>query len=253
MYKNAVNKHLIPYMGPMKMRDVRQHHIQEFINSKATATDKDGAPSYGKRTLEIILRTVKQIFEQAADNHIIGLNPAAKVKLRNKVVKPKEEKRALTTQEEKLFLQLIETHKHGLFFKLLYYTGMRPEEARALTLKDLDFKKNEIIVDEAAAFVNDKPVLKGCKTESSIRRIPLPAPLRSSLQGLISADSFLLFPGKYGGLMDKKEYMEMYDSFDIELNALAGGTDSVRALERFTPYILRHNYATMMAEAGVSP
>lgn len=253
MYASALRKHILPYFGAAKIKNVRKHHIEEFLSMKASTPKDESGTLYSKRMLNIILLTIRQLFGQAADNHMIALNPAANVKLYEKVMRPKEEKRALTAQEKRLFLKLVETHEHGLFFKTLYYTGMRPEEARALTLKDLDFINGEISIDKAAIFVNDKPVLKGCKTTSSIRRIPLPAPLKSSLQEFAPANSTLLFPGESGGLMDKAEYTVMYDSFDADLNILAGGTEDIRALERFTPYILRHNYATMMAEAGFSP
>jgi len=75
---------------------------------------------YSQRMLNIILLTLKQMFEQAAEDHVIAANPAQKVTLHEKVLTPHEEKRALTALEGKLFAQLVETHEHGLFFKVLY-------------------------------------------------------------------------------------------------------------------------------------
>jgi len=170
------------------------------------------------------------------------------------VLTPREEKRALTALEEKLFAQLVETHEHGLFFKVLYYTGMRPEEARALTIQDIDLKHNRINIDKAHSLSTHRGRLKGCKSKKSIRKVPMPAPLKAAIiWAQLPADTTLLFPGKPGRFMNRDEYTAIYNDFDTQLNALAGGTDTIRAVDRFTPGILRHNFATMMAEAGFAP
>jgi integrase len=80
----------------------------------------------------------------------------------------------------------------------------------------------------------------------------MPAPLKVALTWGATG-STLLFPGKSGSFMNRDEYVAIYNDFDARLNALAGGTDTIRAVDRFTPGILRHNFATMMAEAGFAP
>ena len=67
-------------------------------------------------------------------------------------VKRAEKRRALTQAERRVIPTLDLTPKERAFVYLLWYTGMRPEEVRALTINDIDFVRSEITVNKAAAF-----------------------------------------------------------------------------------------------------
>jgi len=85
---------------------------------------------------------------------------------------------------------------------LLYYTGMRPAEALALTRKDI--KKNSIsITKELGSSIDDTNVVRRCKTPNSIREIPIHQELAPAIEELLDyAERDELFLKNDGRYMD---------------------------------------------------
>lgn len=61
-----IRKHICPALGFMQIRDVRQLHVQRFINELS---------GMSKSQLVKIRGTLKQIFEQAYNNNKVKSNP----------------------------------------------------------------------------------------------------------------------------------------------------------------------------------
>lgn len=260
MYRTALNTHIYPAFKGIRLRDVKKSHLQAFLNKLTDKKDAEGNPCYTKRTPSIVRMTLKQLFAQAYADGLLRFDPSTSLKLKQKVSKPREQKRALTAFETSAILGLMVsppddqmTAELIAFIATLYYTGMRPEEARALTRQDVH--SNEISIDKAVVFDKDKPVLKGCKTQSSVRTVPIPEPLESLLSDYLQQVDYLVFPSPSDRSrhLNKREYTRLYREAEALMNLLSGARGNLTVVEGFTPYILRHNYATMMAEAGIPP
>ena len=137
MYQNALNKHIIPQLGDIRLNALKSHHIQELLN--------DIIQKGHHRTAEIIKLTIKQMIQQAIINEYIYKDVSLKVSLPQS---KKKEKRALTTEEKLLIEKSKLTQKERVFVDLLYYTGVRRGEALALTVKDIDFINRKLTINK---------------------------------------------------------------------------------------------------------
>ena len=137
MYQNALNTHIIPNLGNIRLNALKSHHIQELLNSII----RDGH----HRTAEIVKITIKQIIQQAIINEYIYKDISLGLTLPNKK-KPK--KRALTDAEKKLIFKADFNSMERVFIDLLYYTGIRKGEALSLTVSDIDFINKKISISK---------------------------------------------------------------------------------------------------------
>ena len=248
-YENAITSHILPALGAYKLKDIKQHHLQSLLNTTATATYGKGNKLYSKRSLEIIRMTLKQIFNKAVQNHLIAENVADDLTVANRF---KIEKRALTTQEREILLKVCADHKLGLFVMTLYYTGIRPGEALALTVNDIDQDNGLLTINKAVGFEKSgKPYLKEPKNSYGYRKVPIPNELLSAIKEHMKKADVLLFPAPNGSLMNESTYKRNWKNFEDKLNVVAKGSDNLIAFEHITPYHLRHNYASILYELNV--
>jgi integrase len=180
------------------------------------------------------------MLEQAVVNDLIVKNPAKGVKL--PTVKSVSTKRALTATEESKIHSLKLDSKTMCYVFLLMYTGMRKSEALAITKNDIDWNKSEISVNKTLVFMVNKSVVKHTpKTDAGVRRIPILKPLRDVLFNYVnSIDSDFLFETVSGETFSATAYRRLWAKFEK-----AVGTKEI------TAHIFRHNFATILYNAGV--
>jgi integrase len=153
-------------------------------------------------------------------------------------------KRGVTTDRETLNRIKSGIHKHVeseydakiivCLLELLYYTGMRPAEAEALTKDDIKEDYISITKELGSSMVRER-VVRRCKTENSIRNVPIHPELRPILDDLLS--------------------FALYDELFRRENGVYMTSDwAGRAIRRlcikegleFNLYRLRHNMATSL-------
>lgn len=122
--------------------------------------------------------------------------------------------------------------------EVLYYTGMRPAEAEALTRDDI--KDDHIsITKQLGSDKDEKYVATKCKTPTSVRDIPISPALRIILDDLLDySKSYDIFTREDGRYLDS-------DFVGNVLNRLLKGTGI-----KFNLYMLRHNMATELVRNG---
>jgi len=149
----------------MHLQAVRVEHIQRVLNNM---DKKDYSASYISRIRE----TMNIMFVQAVRSELILKNPVEHTILPSK--DKREERRALSEYEQKLFLELVSDSWMANVFYVGFSTGMRIGEILALEWKDIDFTKSEVHVNgnllklAGAEYEKTTP-----KTGTSIRTIPL--------------------------------------------------------------------------------
>lgn len=242
-YKGLIKNYIVPQIGSLQIKDVKSHHIQLVLNSC-----KDMSKSH----ISILYNTLNNIFEKAVASDMIFKNPCKCVE------RPKGSSgslRALTNDEEKTFLQVVPKHHRGIMFKLTYKCGLRPGEVRALDVSNVDLKNHRIKIKDAVESGNRK--IKGTKTESGERLVPIPLDFEQELK-LILPKKGLVFPSNATGkIMTEQNYNRSWHSFKRLMNIEAGATvyrNQVIAPvidEELTPYYLRHTYCTNLAKSGV--
>ena len=156
----------------------------------------------------------KSFFQYAIDNRFCNRNP-----MLSESSKPhrgtKGTHRCLTDTE----VHLIETVPHrcqaGVMFMLK--AGLRRGEV--LALQKTDIYDDRIWVLKAVKFVNNRPVLKDTKNESSERSVPFFAPLKPFYDGIEK----YVFPDEKGHMCSETAFNRAWESYLSELSAHYNG------------------------------
>lgn len=230
MYAKVIKNYVVKTLGGMKLKDIKLAHLQKIINEN----------SHKERTIKIFSITINQMLEQAVINDLIVKNPARGMKLptSQKTIS----KRALTSEEMEKIKTLQLSAKDKCFVMLLLYTGMRKSEALAITKSDINSEDMLITINKTLVFkVNQSEIKHNPKTKAGVRIVPILAPLKDILgQYIESISTDLLFPASDGGTMSDTGYRRMWQRF-----CTAMGTKEI------TAHMFRHNYATILYNAGI--
>lgn len=242
MYDNIINKHIVPNIGHIPLDKLVKSDVQELININFDKYE----------TCNKILLTIRQILDSAIDDELLSKNIAKNITL---PPKPKSSKRSLTKSEKQAILASNLNDMQRAYINVLLYSGLRREEALALTKKDIS--DGYIIVNKAIIFDKNTPVLSTTKNETSNRKVPIPNKIFEELKKYSDkVNTLYLFTKKDGTLMTHSSYVKFWNNVIKELNA-AIQTDSekkmnVKPITGLTAHIFRHNYATMLYYSNIS-
>lgn len=238
----------LPYIGNVKLCDLRAVHLQKCINMVAGKSD-----SYISKCHIYISEMLKQ-----APEGTLKFNPLKG--LEKPFAKKNIPRRPLTIQEREIFLKTLKTHPKGAFFGIMYACGLRPQEARALSILCVNIEKAEIKITRAVESGTNREI-KGPKSESGNRIIPIPSwyipILTEALQEAVKKNSAYVFSNRNGEIIGINNLYRAWHSFLRAMDICAGAETSrnkiiIHAIDQnITPYYLRHTYCTELAEKGV--
>ena len=239
MYADILDRYIIPELGEFYLSEISLELLQGVIDQNFKHAN----------TCNKIKLTFKQVYEMAEDE---GL-PSVHINFK-RLAMPKEkavvEKRALTPEEVEAIKVADFSDMEKAFVNVLYYTGMRKEEALALLPSDFDFAKKTVKVSKVLVFDDNTPVMiEGmAKNDYSLRTIPLPDAAIPFLESYArSCDGNLFYQVRGKGLMSKTSYNKFWNRIRKALLPLAPSAGTL------TAHIFRHNYATMLYYSDVSP
>lgn len=232
-YKQTLNKYILPYIGKLRLKDIKSIHIQEIMQN---------ANHLSQSRINKIHQAVCQALEKAVANELIGRNPAKYVE------KPKGTSgshRSITPEERAVILKVATYHKHGLWIKLMLYCGLRTGETARVKLCHFDFDKNLLYID-------------GTKTKNARRTVPVPADLMQEIKYLNKNPFDYLFTNEHGVPIKPHNRGRMWKSFKKAMHIEMGGKtyrDQVippyMVADDLCPYCLRHTFCTDLQDAGV--
>ena len=243
----AVFNYVVSELEDLALADVDAAQVNRLLLMEKTA-------HRSKKHASTVRSIIKQIFDYAIINKHVATNPTAYVSIPSGLRQTKKD-----APEE----DMIETVKanldkpFGMFVALLLYTGMRTEEAVALTWGDVGEKYISV---NKAVDLHGTPLLKETKTEAGERKIPILDPLRPYLQNRRKDEEYL-FANK-GKLLTRGQISTLWINWCKEAglayqktyyNRRRGKNLCVRNEWRplITPHDLRHNFATVLYEANV--
>lgn len=200
----------------------------------------------------------KQIFDFAIVKGYVSINPTTSVKVPRGMPKGRRE------APEDEIVKKIETGldaPFGDFVAILFYTGMRTEEAAALRWEDVDFEGG-IISIRRAADLHGTPIIKEAKTEAGYREIPILPQLERHLKRPKSAKNSDYIFNANGKMLTRGQLTSRWLGWCKAVGLAAqktydnrhrGKRECTRTEWRpmVTPHQLRHNYATVLYEADV--
>ncbi len=242
----VINKHLLPTLKYMKLKDLKPFHLQSIINNMA----KDNLST---STMKKAKQTAVRILNIGVENDLVVRNVFSNVKV--PTVEP-HERRALTEEERELVNRTWSGHRMGHAVMIMMYCGLRRGELLALTWKDIDLERKILLVNKSLQMFKNQPHIKKPKSKAGIREIPIPNILADAMSSF-PRNNPLVCPDAKGEMMSDTAYRRAWNSYRHYLNLKAGGKDAsrsrekVQAIDNITAHMLRHTYASMLYEAGV--
>ena len=249
LYTSLFNNHILPAFADRNLSAITAMDIQAYINQLGE--------SYSKSYCDSIRNLLVGVFECAWQDGYIQRDPSAKMRVEGKSTR---EKHVFSPEERAILEQVCQTNPDGLLLGLLYYTGMRGGEVRALMWKNVDLKKRLIHVEGSVKEIpNKKPFVGATKTKSSVRTIPIAQPLYNILISVPHGmpDTFVIHNLTNGNPLRHSVFVARYN----KLMFAAGLAEEIPKEERkphspiyrthISPHTFRHNMATMLWENNV--
>lgn len=190
-----------------------------------------------------------------------------------------EKKKALTRQEQDIFLNFLkssELYNHWYpIFALMLGTGLRVGEATGLTWNDVDFENNTLSVNHTLVYFNHSK--GGCyfgvntpKTRAGERTVPLIESVReailqekayqetNNIKCNVRIDGFtdFIFVNRFGNTQHQgtlnKALRRIIRDCNQEILDKAKENKRVVLLPKFSCHTLRHTFTTRLCESGIN-
>lgn len=249
--ESRYRNHIKPALGHRKLVDIEKREIVQLQQKLAEKQE----PS----SVNAIIVQLKTMLNNAVEEGILTRSSAAGVKLL-KVEKKATETyhRALTEEEQKLFMQEAKTEWLYELIALLLCTGMRVGEATALEWSDIDYINNVIHVTKTISRTAEGEYTVGTpKSKTSIRDIPMTDAIKSILKSQKEKQSMMhgnivklnqtVFENLYGGMVFNASVNKAITETLKRINKEKG------VIEHFSAHALRDTFATRYIEQGGSP
>ena len=179
-YSNIISNHIIPELGNIKLSNLNNKLIQEYLINKYKTGRLDGNGGLSYKTIRDIIAVVKSSLKYAIKEEMINnINldfTYPKIGNKDKIyIMPKKDQERLITYIK----QNEDTRSLGVLLAL--YSGIRIGELCALQWKDIDFKNNILHINKTLQriYIKDnkesvsKIIITNPKTHNAERDIPL--------------------------------------------------------------------------------
>lgn len=139
-YAGQISKHLVPFFGPMKMRDIMPEHVRQWVTYMRA---KDASAQTIERCKRSILNA---IFTTALEDEVVSVHPSRGVKT---PVVPRKPRRIITAAQFDRLYQALPDADTQLLVETDIESGMRWGELAEIRVRDLDFDTRILTVSRA--------------------------------------------------------------------------------------------------------
>lgn len=233
--------HVAPQFGKWPIARLKHSDVQAWVSTLS----QERSATTVNRALDVL----RGICKMAVADARIGRNPCDGIQKPNKPTKRMEDRHYLTIRQ--LFALADASGRWRPLVLTLGLCGLRYGEARALTVKCVDFKKHRIRVEASTTRSKGKWVTNETKTHAR-RDVPMPKAVESVLRPLVEdldADD-LVFTRPDGKVIDEQSAKHRVKNVGGKYwwwAALQGaGLDDMRVHD------LRHTAASIAVSAGAN-
>jgi integrase len=250
--KSRYKNHISPALGKYKIVEIERRNIKNLQQSLLK--------SQKASSVNVIIGLVCDILNGAVEDNIIAKNPAARIKAaRDENTKAVDTfHRALTEDEQNLFIEEAKSEWLYEMLGLMLCTGIRVGEAAALLWSDLDYKNNVIHITKTITRTAEGKYIEGPpKSKTGIRDIPMTDVVKDVLRSQKIKQTTV-----FGNVVSISQRVFTGISGSIVYNAVANSaiTRTLKRLEEkgykiehFSCHALRDSFATRYIENGGTP
>ena len=264
-YEGIIRNNLVPYIGRIKLADLKKVDIEKMYRALLTNGRIDGKGGLSVKTIHNVALMLHKALDEAMKCEYITKNPAdiANVPTLRSENRSRKEIEILSRQNQQALMEVCGDDVYGVAIKTDMYTGLRLGELLGLKWSDINFQAKTVTVSRQVNRLKDfSPNAKSktrlgiqedTKTQSSHRTISLPEPLLEILLkhkekqeaskkswGKSYQNMDMVFAREDGFYIDPATFRDHYQKKLKE----AG-------LGHYTIHALRHTFATRALETGV--
>lgn len=266
-YTSVYEKHVLPTIGRMKVRDIKKSDIKRFY------LDMFETKKYRFSSVKNIHSVLMDIFKFAVDENAVRMNVSQGAldditQMSGWTAKSRE---ALSVAHEQIFIKEAHKSRYKHLLLLLLGTGMRIGEALALQWDDIDFEKGNIQVSHSLSKYGTNSNVRTHhismpKTKNSLRNIPMFGTVKNVLLELKQAHDERVHAGVSMPELDGYKNFVFYTNkgailsyqhvkYDMEkVNErcrIAAEKANIEPFPNISFHILRHTFATRLYESNV--
>ena len=246
-YRGVVEKHIIPDLGKLKLRNIKPRHIIKYQKDKLDNGRIRGKGGLSKRTVEKHHRILsKALSDAVVPYQFLKSNPCKNVKA------PSPDTPEINPFTEKDMQKIFNKIDEFYFYALIYAdreTGLRRGELMGLKWKDINLNNNNIYIQRSIQQVKNKGLIfKKPKNKSSYRNIYISEDVIRIIKRLKkhhlkhNHEDNLVFAYSNGTKIKPNYITKKFKKLLRQINL---------GEHRF--HDLRHTHATELLKAGVHP
>jgi integrase len=163
-YRGAIDLHLVPAFGPLRLEQLTPQVVQRWLTQHK---QKHGA----RRRIALAHAVLRSALVDARRLQLVSINAAELVTV------PKHARRAiapLDVEQAAAFLTVAKTHRLSALFTSALACGLRLGEATGLRWDDVNLETGEVQIRQQLQVVKGALVLQPLKTAKSRRTLILP-------------------------------------------------------------------------------
>ncbi|MDY5231216.1 MAG: site-specific integrase [Eubacteriales bacterium] len=261
-YNSLYRNHYKEIFGGLFVYQISANKVNEFFNEKRL--------KYSDEYVKGLYKTLKVIISFAYKKKYVKKN------IFDEVTAPPDPRhisdiRAYSREELRLMADRLKETNIKTSFYIALNTGLRESEVFGLRWQDIDFENKRIKVNKQLLFQDRKWCFCPLKTINAYRSVNITDSFCNYLKKLKSEqdESRRLYGDGYKRNFvtdrlerNKENLMEITDFVNVKINGEMLSTNSIKFMSRifkdelhidFKFHNLRHTYATINAENGISP
>ena len=215
------------------------------------------------KSVNVIRVVLAGAFRQAQLWRIRPDNPADGLRLARAAATDDEgaaadDRRTLSPEEARRLLQALLDERLGLAVALTYAVGIRPGEAAALRIEDIDLEENTITIAGSHNMVDGEVLREAPKSRRGRRTLPLPAELRPWVERQIARarNERQAMGARWPAPDERLLFVRETDGGRLsnhQLYTVARRVAERAGLGKVGPRILRRSMLSSLEAAGVDP